>query len=139
MLLFPCSFDHYTDLTQEWDSATGSWAVNAGNGRRGGDCVTNSANGTSYRLGRSFAANSDTTVILGFALKRFNLGNAGSRFIVRWKDDVYVHMSLMQRDDNKFEFYHNGNDGTNDNGTLVATSTVAVSANAYHYYEFKIF
>lgn len=129
-LRFMDSFDHYAtaDITMKWNAATASTVtISSGNGRRSGGCM---------RFSSLSAATSQKTLtalasyVVGFAFKTNLLMNGVD--IYQAKDGSTIHLSLRMNNTGTISVMRGG-----AAGTVLGTSSTALSTGTYYYMEFK--
>jgi hypothetical protein len=130
-LLFMDSFDHYVtaDLPTKWNSTSGTVAINATAGRRGGGGVRIASGGLAY-LTKSLAP-ANNTLILGVAVKLATVtGIAGLVDIYQSSTRQILCMCNASGGlEVRRDYYA---------GALLGTAANAFSAGTYSYIEIKI-
>lgn len=141
-LLFMDSFDHYAtvDLLEKWttSSATGSnslW-IGSGSGRRGSNSFrwTNSFNTQSVASLQRALAPTGATFVAGFALAvpASHVGAAGLQ-IAAVRDGATTQLSLRLNANYTISVCRGPHDGT-----VLGTTTVALTAGTFAYVEWKV-
>lgn len=126
-LLFMDGFDHYVsaDIAKKWTSKGTSTTVQTTSGRRGGGCLWSSGN-SAYLASKTIPSTS--SFVIGFALYTLAHSNNATRLC-----------ALQQSSTAQCELYL-GIDGTlrvGRNGTVVATSSLAIPLLQWVYVEWK--
>lgn len=125
-LRFIDSFDHYAtaDINQKYSSTSGTVAVSAGNGRRSTSSLRCGLTGNVVRV-----IDSQGTWVVGFAIKFAALGSGDVAFLII-QDGGSTQVDIRLRADGTLR--------ATRNGTALATSTSALSANTTYYVETKV-
>lgn len=128
-LLFMDGFDHYAtaDISKKWASSAGGASINTTGGRRGTGCLRYGIGGSA--VSRPFTASA--AVIVGLA---FKIGTiyAGYRTVFVLREGTTEHISLIINNNGTISIYRGS-----QSGTLLGTSTTAISQTNYNYVELK--
>ncbi len=127
-LLFCDSFDHYTTVTQKWDSVgSGGAAISSGNGRNG----TSSGRATNLDGGfRSNSVGAKSTLILGVAF-RYPAGYSSSEFVLlSFRDGASAQCDLRLTPARTLKITRAG--------TALGTGSAVLSPDVFYYIEFKV-
>ncbi|MDQ3565725.1 MAG: hypothetical protein M3436_16975 [Pseudomonadota bacterium] len=128
-LRFTDSFDHYATaaLTEKWTSITNVPTISAGNGRRSTASFRNATNvlGTATKT-----LDAQATWIIGFSFKMASSLPAASRAMVGVLDAGTDQCDLRVKADGTMEITRNG--------TVLGTTTYALSVGSTYYIEFKV-
>lgn len=130
MILFCDGFDTYTDLSQKWNTVTGSPTISPTAARNGTNGALFNASGQTIRK----SVPSTATAIMSFAIKTAILGN-GPTTILRTFDgvgnDFQVTISLDAAGTLNAYRGDPGSEGSN----LLGSASGTFTANAWHYIE----
>lgn len=131
MFLFGDTFDHYAtaDLTAKWTSVVGSPTVDASSGRRGTNSLRRTGGGT-IAVTKTLVPG-DATFVCGFAWKQDS--SPIYYCLVNVLDGATEQMSLSVQLTSMQLVVTRGS----YNGTVLGTSTFALSTATYYYIEFK--
>lgn len=133
-LRFCDGFDHYAtaDITEKWTSTTGSPAINSTAGRRsGGGLLSPNASGSATNVVKTIDAQS--TWIVGFAFKASVISGT-IRSIVSLLDAGTAQATLKLNNDGTLSAMR-----STGNGTVLGTTTFALSTGVVYYIEIKVF
>jgi hypothetical protein len=123
------SWAHYAtaDILQKWTARSGtSNSIVAGAGRGGGGCFRTGTTASNY-LSKTLDA--QATWVVGFAFKPASAPSSTAT-ILQFLDTATVHAELRMNTD--------GTLGVARNGTVLATSTNALTAATWYYVEIKV-
>lgn len=126
-LLFMDGFDHYTTLSEKWDSVITGCSISAGNGRNGDGLFVDSGASHTY-VAKS--VNNLTTVIVGFAMKWASI-SASANYVLQVEEPTFMHMQIRMDNTGVFSAWRAGS-------TNIGTASSAVSQNVWTYVEIKI-
>jgi len=129
-LRFMDGFDHYAagDISKKWNATAGPIVIGPGNGRRGTNAYrTSGSAGTQYWIRQVFDAQS--TWIVGCAF-RCTAVPSSTTLILLWQDGSTDQCGL--------NFNGAGTLSVNRGGTMIGTTTNALSTNTYYYIEWRL-
>jgi hypothetical protein len=127
-LRFIDGFDHYAtaDITEKWTSKTGSPTISAGNGRRSGASYRNT-----FGTYVTKTLDAQATWIIGVAFKIAALPSSAAVGICGVLDAGSQQCDLRIKPDGTLQITRVG--------TVLGTTTFALSAGQFYYIEFKVF